>query len=86
MFLRGNGKGAWFGWPDAPKIEALRTPGSTRPDLAAQKKIGVEMQLQAFDDVPYIPLGPVLLSRRRIRKDITGVLDGFVKFWNVRKT
>ena len=22
--LRGNGKGAWFGWPDDPKIEELR--------------------------------------------------------------
>ena len=28
--LRGNGKGAWFGWPEDPKIEALREPGSTR--------------------------------------------------------
>jgi hypothetical protein len=29
--LRGNGKGAWFGWPDDPKIEELRDSGRLRP-------------------------------------------------------
>jgi peptide/nickel transport system substrate-binding protein len=24
LLLRGNGRDAWFGWPDAPKLEALR--------------------------------------------------------------
>ena len=55
--LRGNGKGAWFGWPDDPKIEALREAWFNAPDLAAQKKVGAEMQLQAFENVPYYPLG-----------------------------
>ena len=55
--LRGNGKGAWFGWPDDPKIEELRDAWFNAPDLAAQKKIGVEIQLQAFQSVPYYPLG-----------------------------
>ena len=32
--LRGNGKGAWFGWPDDPKIEALREAWFNAPDLA----------------------------------------------------
>ncbi len=48
--LRGNGKGAWFGWPDDPKIEALREAWFNAPDLAAQKKIGAEIQAQAFQD------------------------------------
>ena len=55
--LRGNGKGAWFGWPDDPKIEALRDAWFNAPDLAAQKKVGAEIQLQAFENVPYYPLG-----------------------------
>ena len=42
--LRGNGKGAWFGWPNDPKIEALREAWFNAPDLAAQKKIGAEIQ------------------------------------------
>ena len=54
--LRGNGKGAWFGWPDDPKIEALREAWFNAPDLAAQKKVGADVQLQAFENVPYYPL------------------------------
>jgi peptide/nickel transport system substrate-binding protein len=85
LVLRSNGKGAWFGWPDDPKIEQLRDAWFDAPDLAAQKKIGVEIQLQAFQSVPYWPLG---LSQRptAFRKDITGVPEGFVTFWNVRRT
>jgi peptide/nickel transport system substrate-binding protein len=82
--LRGNGKGAWFGWPDDPKIEALRTAWFNAPDLAAQKQVGVEMQLQAFENVPYYPLGLAQLPTA-FRQDITGVPEGFPIFWNVRR-
>ena len=57
LLLRGNGRDAWFGWPDAPKLEALRDAWFDAPDLDAQKRIAREMQLQAFQDVPYIPIG-----------------------------
>ena len=83
--LRGNGKGAWFGWPDDPKIEALREAWFNAPDLAAQKKIGAEMQLQAFENVPYYPLGLAQIPTA-FRPDITGVPEGFPIFWNVRRT
>jgi len=83
--LRGNGKGAWFGWPDDPKIEALREAWFNAPDLAAQKKVCTEIQLQAFANVPYYPLG-VAQSPTAFRPDITGVPEGFVIFWNVRRT
>jgi peptide/nickel transport system substrate-binding protein len=83
--LRGNGKSAWFGWPDDPKMEAMREAWFNAPDLAAQKKIGVDMQLQAFDNVPFYPLGSTQ-SPTAYRKDITGVPEGFVIFWNVRRT
>jgi len=83
--LRGNGKGAWFGWPTMPEIEALRTAWFDAPDLATQKKIGEEIQLRAFQDVPYYPLGVAQLPTA-FRADITGVLDGFPLFWNVRRT
>jgi peptide/nickel transport system substrate-binding protein len=83
--LRGNGKSAWFGWPTMPKMEALRNAWFDAPDLAAQKKIGVEMQTEAFEEVPYYPLG---LSHQptAYRRDITGMLEGFVIFWNVKRT
>jgi peptide/nickel transport system substrate-binding protein len=82
--LRGNGKGAWFGWPDDPKIEALREAWFNAPDLAAQKKIGVDIQLQAFENVPFYPLG-VVQQPTAFRHDITGVPEGFVIFWNVKR-
>jgi peptide/nickel transport system substrate-binding protein len=83
--LRGNGKGAWFGWPDDPTIEELRDAWFNAPDSAAQKKIGVEIQLQAFQSVPYYPLGMAQLPTA-FRNDITGVPEGFPIFWNVRRT
>ena len=83
--LRGNGKGAWFGWPDDPKIEALREAWFSAADLALQKKVCAEIQLQAFQNVPSYPLG-LAHNATAFRKDITGVPEGFVIFWNVRRT
>ena len=83
--LRGNGKGAWFGWPDDPKTEALREDWFNAPDAAAQKQSGVELQLRAFETVPYWPIGSGLQATA-FRQDITGVPEGFVIFWNVRRS
>ncbi len=83
-FLRGNGKQALFGWPTAPKIEQLRQQWIDAPNLAAQKRIAVELQRQALIDVPYVPLGQSFWATA-YRKDITGILNGFVMFWNVRR-
>jgi peptide/nickel transport system substrate-binding protein len=82
--LRGNGKGAWFGWPDDPKIEELREAWFNASNLASQKMIGEEIQLQAFQSVPYYPLG---LARfpTAFRRDIADVSEGFPIFWNVRR-
>lgn len=57
LALRGNGRKAWFGWPDSPRLEELRTAWFKAPDLEAQKKICAQIQEQIFLDVPYIPLG-----------------------------
>ena len=82
--LRGNGKNAWFGWPTLPKLETLRDAWFNAPDAATQKKIGTEIQLQAFEDVPFYPLG-MIQPPTAFRKDIVGVPEGFVIFWNVRR-
>ena len=57
VFLRGNGRAATVGWPSSPKIEELRDAWFKASDLAAQKALADKLQLQAFEDVPYIPLG-----------------------------
>jgi peptide/nickel transport system substrate-binding protein len=53
LSLRGNGKGAGYGWPNDPKIEDLRESWLDAADLATQRKIAEEIQLQAFHEVPY---------------------------------
>jgi peptide/nickel transport system substrate-binding protein len=83
--LRGNGKGAWFGWPTDAKIEELRNAWFDAPDLAAQKKIGQEIQLEAFNSVPYWPLGTAQ-TPTAFRQDISHVPEGFPIFWSVRRT
>jgi peptide/nickel transport system substrate-binding protein len=85
VFLRAQGPGAgMMGWPTSPRIEELRLNWMEAPDLAAQQKIAQELQRQAMIDVPYVPLGQVLTATA-FRTSITGVLNGFVTFWNVQK-
>jgi peptide/nickel transport system substrate-binding protein len=83
-FLRGSGDKATFGWARSPRLEELRDAWLVAPDAAAQKKIGIEMQRQAFIDVPYVPLG-VFYQPTAYKKELTGVLRGLPLFWNVRR-
>jgi peptide/nickel transport system substrate-binding protein len=52
-----SGPNAWFGWPNAPKLEALRESWLDAPDFESAKKIATEMQTQFWQDVPYVPTG-----------------------------
>ena len=83
--LRGNGLKAWFGWPDVPELERLREAWFRAPSLAEQQAICREMQVAAFEGVPYIPLGQWSQPTAH-RSD----LEGFVKasthvVWGVRR-
>ena len=82
--LRGNGQGAWFGWPTAPKLEALRDQFLAEPDVAAQKRIAADIQRQAFIDVPFLPLGEFIQPTTQ-RREIVDTLAGLSLFWNVRR-
>jgi peptide/nickel transport system substrate-binding protein len=84
LAIRSNGAKAWFGWPDLPKVEALRLAWFDAPDVAAQQKICHDLQLQAFQDVPYVPMGMYYMPTA-YRKNITGIPDGFVQFYGVKK-
>lgn len=83
-FIRGNGKDALYGWPTSPKLEALRDQWIDAPDVPSRKKIAEEMQVQAFEDVPYVPLGQYFAATTH-KKEVIGILNGFVKFWNVKR-
>jgi len=84
--LRGNGDqpGSWPGWCTSPQLEQMRNAWFDAPDVAAQKEICRKMQIQAMQDVPYYPLGQYQ-TPTAFRSDLTGVLNGFATFWNVRR-
>ena len=84
VFLRGNGRAASPGWPDSPQIEALRNAWFAAPDEPAQRAIAEKLQLQAFQDVPYIPLGQYF-APTAYQANLSGVLTGSPVFWNVRR-
>jgi peptide/nickel transport system substrate-binding protein len=65
-------------------MEELRESWFSVPDLPAQKKIAADIQLHAFQSVPYWPLGLARLPTAYLH-NITGVTQGFAKFWNVRR-
>jgi len=82
--LRGNGAGGWFGWPEMPKLEQLRAAWFAAPDLDGQKRIASEIQQTVFDEVPFYPLGQ-LYQPTAYKKELSGILQGFVLFWNVKR-
>jgi peptide/nickel transport system substrate-binding protein len=84
LALRSNGAKAWFGWPDLPKVEALRLAWFDAPDLAAQQKVARALQVQAFEDVPYVPMG-MYYQPTAFRKTISGVPAGFPQYYGVKK-
>ena len=84
LALRGNGAGAWFGWPTAPKLEALRDQWLAATDPAEQRRIAAAIQAQAFVDVPFLPLGQFFQPTTR-SKTLQGGLAGMPLFWNVSR-
>ncbi|MGE0418888.1 MAG: ABC transporter substrate-binding protein [Acetobacteraceae bacterium] len=83
-FLRTTGPKGWFGWTNSPKIEELRAAWVDAPDLAAQKKIAAEIQLQCWVDVPHLPLG-IWFQPMAWQNTIDGIPNGFPLFWGVRR-
>jgi peptide/nickel transport system substrate-binding protein len=82
--LRANGAGAWFGWPDVPKVEELRNAWFEAPDLPAQQKIAREVQATALDEVVYVPLG-AYLQMTGLRRNLEDRVVGPPLFWNIRR-
>jgi peptide/nickel transport system substrate-binding protein len=82
--LRGNGAKGWAGWPDSPRLEALRRDWMATDSLATQRALAIAMQRQAWIDVPYVPLGQDF-QPTAYRRGLSGFLPGFPTFWNVRR-
>jgi peptide/nickel transport system substrate-binding protein len=86
ILVRGSGEKAWFGWPTDAKIEALIDDWFKAPDLAAQKKLAADIQVEAYaNNVPYVPTGQFVVPTA-YRKNLDGIIIAPVAFlWNVEK-
>jgi peptide/nickel transport system substrate-binding protein len=83
--IRGNGRRAWFGWPDDAQTEAMRDRWMEISDEAELRRLDRAVQARAFETVPFIPLGQYLPSSAW-RSNLSGLLKGPVPvFWNVTK-
>ncbi len=85
MFMRGNGKNAFFGWPEDTETERLYDQWLGAADPAEQTRIERAFTLRAYENVPFIPMGRYYQSSAW-RENITGILKGpSVVFWNIKK-
>ena len=79
-----SGASAWFGWPNAPRLEALREAWLDATTEEEQKRIVRDMQLQAWQDVPYAPLGQ-FFQPTAFSKTLADVQMGWPVFHAVRR-
>jgi len=85
IWIRADGLAAFDGWPTSPRIEALRAAWLDAGSLDEQRRICTELQMQLWQDVPYIPMGEYWQSTA-YRKDLLDVLPGcFAAFYGVRR-
>ena len=83
--LRSDGRPAWAGWPTDPRMEELRRAWIFAADEAEQRRLGVEIERQAFASVPYIPLGQFVLPTA-YRKSLSDIVDAYAPFfWGMNK-
>ena len=80
--LRGDGKAAG-GWLTSPEIERLRDAWFEAPVLAERQRICRAIQDQAWQDVPFIPLGQ-WKTQSAWRTSITDLAAWYPLFWGAR--
>jgi len=85
QLMRGNGEGAYNGWPTLPKLEALRDEWLFAEDKPAQLALARKLQEQALQDVPYLPLGSYY-QPVAYKANLTGVSKGLVQFTGIKRT
>lgn len=84
-YIRSNGAGAWFGWPQDEETERLRAAWIDAPDEAEGKRIAEALNRRCMEVLPYIPLG-FYWQPSAWRRSLTGVFRAPVTvFWNIGK-
>ncbi len=79
-------KSGWFGWPDGPKLEALRAQFMRETDEAKKKKLAEAIQAEAFSVATHAPLGEYV-QPVAVRSNVTGVnMAGLANvYWGIKK-
>ncbi len=82
--IRANGAKAYNGWPVSAALESLRDDWLSADSLAAQQELAGKIQMQAWEDVPYLPVGSYY-QPTAYKADLTGMLKGLILFTNVKR-
>ncbi len=79
-------KSGWFGWPDAPKLEALRAQFMRETDMAKKKKLAEAIQAAAFEAATHAPLGEYV-QPVATRNNVSGLITAGLAnvYWNIKK-
>ena len=81
-----NGRRGWIGWPTSAEREALRLRWLEASSEGDRKIISDEVQREAFQSVPFVPVGQYF-QPAAFRDNLTGfVRSPFSVFWGVRRT
>jgi peptide/nickel transport system substrate-binding protein len=84
-WIRADGLAGFEGWPTSPRIETLRAAWLDAGNIDEQRRICAELQMQLWQDVPYIPMGEYWQATA-YRKDLIDVLPRcFAVFYGIRR-
>ncbi len=85
-WITSTGATANVGWPDNARNETLRDDWARAATIAERQKIARDLQQNAYEFVPYIPIG-ITLVPVAYRTSLSGFVPvpGIVAFWNVDK-
>lgn len=85
QWLAGNGEQAWFGWPDLPELEELRSEYARAGDEETLKELAKKAHDMALDEVVLVPLGEFSVVTAT-SSDIDNIVPSPVPvFWNLTK-
>src|SRR5262249_36184755 len=83
--VRASGDKAWFGWPNAPEVEAQVSAWDEAKSVDEGKGAIARVNKAALDAVVFAPTG-FFLTYQAWRKNVSGVVKGPLPFfWGVGK-
>lgn len=82
-YIRGIGEAGTFGWPTSEGLEALRAEYMAAETPEQQVDIARRIQLQAIEDVAYVPTGHYV--QPTAYRGLKNIRNGFAMFYNAER-